>query len=82
MAEEKEYEIDLSKDETPFFNMRIKRDQLLAKTDWWCMSDQTPSKAQLDYRKALRDVPQNNPKPTMDYEKNELGGINWPTKPE
>ena len=37
--------------------LRFERNRLLAETDWWCLSDQTPTKAQLDYRQALRDLP-------------------------
>ena len=60
--------------------MRQERNQLLAKTDWWCCSDQTPTKDQLDYRKALRDLPENStPKWTKDFV---LTGVTWPTKPE
>lgn len=39
--------------------LREERDRLLAETDWWCLSDQTPTQAQLDYRQALRDLPAN-----------------------
>lgn len=39
--------------------LRFERDRLLAETDWWCLSDQTPTQAQLDYRQALRDLPAN-----------------------
>ena len=39
--------------------LRLERDRLLAETDWWCLSDRTPTQAQLDYRQALRDLPAN-----------------------
>lgn len=37
--------------------IRLERDQLLAKTDWWGASDQTMTDAQTTYRQALRDYP-------------------------
>ena len=59
--------------------MRGERNQLLAQTDWWCCSDRTPTKAQLDYRQALRDLPKNSkPEWSKDFD---LVGITWPTKP-
>tara|TARA_R100000951_G_scaffold109696_1_gene107123 strand:+ start:1512 stop:1778 length:267 start_codon:yes stop_codon:yes gene_type:complete len=39
--------------------LRFERDRLLAETDWWCLSDQTPTQARLDYRQVLRDLPAN-----------------------
>lgn len=36
--------------------VRAHRDQMLLSTDWWCISDRTPTQAQLDYRQALRDL--------------------------
>lgn len=50
-----------------------KRNDLLAETDWWANSDRTMTQAQIDYRQALRDVPQQDGFPT---------DITWPTKPE
>tara|TARA_R100000388_G_scaffold94241_2_gene80840 strand:- start:159 stop:524 length:366 start_codon:yes stop_codon:yes gene_type:complete len=43
----------------PMKLLREERDRRLAETDWWCCSDLTPTQAQLDYRTALRDLPQN-----------------------
>jgi hypothetical protein len=56
-------------------NMRIlraKRDELLAKTDWWVLPDRTPTQEQLDYRQALRDLPANTEDPENPV---------WPVKP-
>lgn len=39
--------------------VRSGRNAALAETDWWMLSDTpAPTQAQLDYRQALRDVPQ------------------------
>lgn len=51
---------------------RKKRNELLAETDWWAVSDRTMSQAQIDYRQALRDLPSHEDFPNM----------TWPTKPE
>lgn len=51
-----------------------KRNRLLAETDWWSCSDRTMTQAEIDYRQALRDVPQQEGFP--------LNLIEWPTKPE
>lgn len=60
--------------------MKMERNQLLAETDWWCCSDRTPTQAQLDYRQALRDLPENS---TPAWDKDFiLTGVEWPTKPE
>ena len=53
--------------------IRKKRNNLLAKTDWWCLSDQVPSNEQQLYRKKLRDLPASNADPDK---------ITFPTKPE
>ena len=59
--------------------LRYERDALLKETDWWCCSDRTPTKAQLDYRKALRDLPSKS-KPSLN-EEGKLENVNWPKKP-
>lgn len=51
---------------------RNKRDELLAETDWWAVTDRTMSQQQLDYRQALRDVPSQSGFPSS---------ITWPVKP-
>ena len=64
----------------PMRLLRLERDRKLTETDWWCCSDRTPTKAQLDYRTALRDLPANST-PNLD-ENGQLTGVTWPTKPE
>jgi len=56
----------------PLKALRAERDRLITATDWWASSDLTMTKAQKDYRKALRDI-------TEDY--NSLDDVKWPTKP-
>jgi hypothetical protein len=64
----------------PMRQLRIKRDQLLSATDWWCVSDRTATAEQLAYRQALRDLPA-TATPALDEEGN-LTGVTWPEKPE
>jgi hypothetical protein len=56
----------------PLKALRAERDRLITATDWWASSDLTMTKAQKDYRQALRDI-------TKDY--NSLDDVKWPTKP-
>lgn len=74
--------VDITEDELTSFryevrirdeDIRNKRDVLLAETDWWANSDRTMTQAEIDYRQALRDVPQQEGFPV---------NITWPTKPE
>jgi len=51
---------------------RAVRDELIKETDWWSCSDRTMTQAEIDYRQALRDVPQQEMFPME---------ITWPTKP-
>jgi len=51
---------------------RQERNNLLAETDWMAVSDRTMTQAEIDYRQALRDIPQQEGFPT---------DITWPTKP-
>ena len=60
--------------------LRDQRNQLLSETDWWCVSDHTPTPEQLQYRQALRDLP-STASPSLDEDGN-LTGVTWPTKPE
>lgn len=53
--------------------LRAKRNELLAETDWWVLPDRTATQAQLDYRQALRDI-------TQTY--SNVRDVVWPTKPE
>lgn len=41
-----------------FYPIRQKRNQLIMETDWWVLPDQTPTTEQLNYREALRNLPQ------------------------
>ena len=49
------------------------RNDLLAETDVWALSDRTMTAEQTAYRQALRDIPDQAGFPT---------DITWPTKPE
>ena len=51
---------------------RMVRNNLLAETDWWAVGDRTMTQAEIDYRQALRDVPQQAGFPE---------NVTWPTKP-
>ena len=51
---------------------RTLRNELIAKTDWWATSDRTMSQAEVDYRQALRDIPQQAGFPN---------NITWPKEP-
>lgn len=57
----------------PIKILRAERDRRLAASDWMVAADRTATQAQLDYRQALRDVPQNY---------SSLDDVVWPTKPE
>ena len=59
--------------------LREERNQKLSETDWWCASDRKPTKAQLDYRTSLRDLP-STALPSLD-ENGNLTNVTWPTKP-
>jgi hypothetical protein len=52
--------------------LRRVRDEKLAETDWWVVSDRTATAEQLAYRQALRDLPANTTDPANPV---------WPTKP-
>tara|TARA_R100000655_G_scaffold10618_2_gene25301 strand:+ start:802 stop:1143 length:342 start_codon:yes stop_codon:yes gene_type:complete len=72
--------IEELKNAEPMRLLRLERNQKLTETDWWCCSDRKPTKAQLNYRTALRDLP-STASPSLD-DNDELIGVNWPTKPE
>lgn len=55
--------------------VRRERDQALADTDWRAVKDRTMSQAWKDYRRALRDLPQ-------DYDTANDAADNWPEAPE
>ena len=54
--------------------LRIKRDQLLAETDWTALSDVTMTDEMATYRQALRDITSHENWPN-------LSDDDWPTKP-
>jgi hypothetical protein len=56
----------------PLENLRNKRNDLLAETDWWASSDLTMTAEQTAYRQALRDI-------TNTY--TSLDDVAWPEKP-
>lgn len=60
-------------------DLRRLRNTKLAQTDWWVLPDRTATQAQLDYRQALRDLPQNS-LPELDANGN-LINVQWPEKP-
>ena len=53
--------------------VRILRNKLLADTDWWAVSDRVITEAEVAYRQALRDIPQQEGFPET---------ITWPAEPE
>ena len=57
------------------FNLREKRNSLLAETDWWGASDNTMTDAQKKYRQDLRDITEGLN--TVD----KVNSVVWPTKP-
>ena len=57
------------------FNLREKRNSLLAETDWWGASDNTMTDAQKKYRQDLRVFTAGLD--TVDKE----NAVLWPTKP-
>jgi len=65
----------------PMRRLRIERDRLIAETDWWVLPDRTPTQAQLDYRQALRDLPDTS-SPVLDgTTRVGISGVTWPVKP-
>lgn len=58
-------------EEERIMRAEIRRNSSLKESDWWVLSDTPePTQAQLDYRQALRDVPQQSGFPN---------NIEWPT---
>ena len=55
--------------------LRNKRNQLLAETDFYALSDVTMSDEMKTYRQALRDITSQTPSDDT------LSNITWPTKP-
>ena len=56
-------------------DLRVKRDRLIAETDYLALSDQTLSAEMSTYRQALRDI--TNGITTVEQANN----VTWPTKP-
>ena len=61
--------------EVTWEQVRKYRDMQLQKTDWLAVKDRTMSQAWKDYRKALRDLPQ-------DYDTANDAADNWPVMPD
>lgn len=53
---------------------RFKRNELLAETDWWAVSDRTMTAEETTYRQALRDLPTHANWPWLE-------DADWPVKP-
>ncbi len=71
--EEIEVEIIRLTEEYKWINLRQTRNRLLSETDWWVLPDRTCTQEQLNYRQALRDLPNNIVDPS---------NPNWPIKPQ
>ena len=61
----------------PMRLLREQRNKLLAATDWMAVSDRTMTQEQIDYRQALRDLPE-TADPQLD-ENGNLTNVTWPT---
>ena len=71
-AAELQAEIDRLEAAQPLVELREKRNQLLAETDYLALSDATLSEDMRTYRQALRDLPANTSDPA---------NPTWPVKP-
>lgn len=67
-------ELSLIEQERALFDLRFERDNLISKTDWWVVSDRTPTQEQLNYRQELRDI-------TNTFSSLNDDGFAWPEKP-
>ena len=76
-------ELEKLKADYPMKALRAKREEKLAETDWWAMSDRTMTTEQTNYRQALRDIPQNIEAGNLTAPKKENGRLvfDWPEKP-
>jgi len=61
----------------PLRQLREQRNQLLQQSDWMAVSDRVMTQAQIDYRQALRDLPQ-TADPQLD-ENGNLTNVTWPS---
>ena len=60
----------------PMRLLRQQRNQLLQQSDWMAVSDRVMTQAQIDYRQALRDLPE-TADPQLD-ENGQLINVTWP----
>ena len=60
----------------PLRQLRQQRNQLLSETDWMAVADRTMTQAQIDYRQALRNLPE-TADPQLD-ENGQLTNVTWP----
>ena len=63
----------------PLRQLREQRNQLLDQSDWMAVADRTMTQSQIDYRQALRDLPE-TAEPQLD-ENGQLTNVIWPTPP-
>ena len=63
----------------PMRLLREQRNQLLDQSDWMAVADRTMTQEQIDYRQALRDLPE-TADPQLD-ENGNLTNVNWPEEP-
>ena len=66
---------DTKTDEEKAANQRIRRNNLLAETDFYSLGDVTMTDAMSNYRQALRDLPTHSNWPNLE-------DSDWPTNPE
>lgn len=64
--------VDNRTDEEKWIDIRIERNEKLAETDYYALSDVTMSTEMTTYRQSLRDLPSTQSDPD---------NITWPTKP-
>jgi len=76
---ESEYQLKLAELQAaePLRLLRIQRNQLLQQSDWMAVADRTMTQAQIDYRQALRDLPE-TADPQLD-ENGQLTNVTWPS---
>ena len=65
-------------DAAPMAELRRQRNEKLAETDFYALSDVTMSSDMADYREDLRDLPATAEPTLVD---GVLGNVTWPTKP-
>ena len=76
---ESEYQLKLAELQAaePLRLLRIQRNQLLQQTDWMAVSDRVMTQPQIDYRQAIRDLPE-TADPQLD-ENGQLTNVTWPS---